>query len=190
MKNGAGDAIVDRIFRQNTSSPNFITALLGRSDDPDHPFPGSFSIGEIVAGYENVTTQPKLNVTSVTKGNSGSQHWQVLVDPDGILGPDGKPINSYNSKVSSTADKTQLTAIFDTGFSLPQVPKYVRRFSASCADAEYVQVNCRQHLWPVREGPIQKCVDYRPSVDVAVRYGSQHHHSLGRSELPYASPRY
>ena len=125
MGNGAGDAIVDRIFRQNTSSPNFITALLGRSDDPDHPFPGSFSVGEVIAGYENVTSQPKLNVTSVSKSASGGQHWQVLIDPDGILGPDGKPIDIYDSKVSSTKDKNQLTAIFDTGFSLPQVPKYV-----------------------------------------------------------------
>lgn len=125
MGNGAGDAIVDRIFRQNTSSPNFITALLGRSDDPDHPFPGSFSVGEVIAGYENVTNQPKLSVTSVTKGNSGNQHWQVLIDPDGIIGPDGKPIDGYDSKVSTTKDKNQLTAIFDTGFSLPQVPKYV-----------------------------------------------------------------
>lgn len=133
LGSNAGDAIVDRIFRQNTSSPNFITALLGRSDDPDHPYPGSFSVGEVISGYENVTSQPKLPVTSVSNDNSSVQHWQVLLDSDGIIGPNGKPIK-ISTQVSSTSDKTQLTAVFDTGYSLPQVPKYVSGSFACLAE--------------------------------------------------------
>jgi hypothetical protein len=120
----AGDAVVDRIFRQNTTSPNFISVLLGRSDDPDERYPGQITVGEIIPDHENVTAQPKIAVTPVSSKSLNSQHWQVLVDPDGFIGPDDKPID-FNTHVTSTKTKSQLTAIFDTGFSLPQVPKWV-----------------------------------------------------------------
>ncbi|THH20588.1 hypothetical protein EW146_g785 [Bondarzewia mesenterica] len=118
----SGDAVVDRVFRQNTSTSNFISVLLGRSDDPDEKFPGDLTIGELISGYENVTSQPKLNVTEVSSKDSSIQHWQVLLDPYGVVGPDGQAIK-LTSSVSSTKNNKQLTAMFDTGFTLPQVPK-------------------------------------------------------------------
>lgn len=118
----SGAAVVDRIFNQNTSTSNYISVLLGRSDDPDDAFPGDITIGEIISGYENVTSQPKVEVTSAT--SSVGQHWQILLDASGILGPDGEPIN-VTTGVSGTSNKKQLTAVFDSGFSLPQVPQCV-----------------------------------------------------------------
>jgi len=53
---------------------------------------------------------------------SGSQHWQSLIDENGILGPDGQPI-ALATVVDKTANALRLTAVFDTGFSLTQVPK-------------------------------------------------------------------
>ncbi|KAI0030441.1 aspartic peptidase domain-containing protein, partial [Vararia minispora EC-137] len=114
-----GYSPINRIFRQNVSSPNFLSVLLGRSDDPDDPFPGQITVGEVLSGYQNISSQPRVNVTY-----SNDQHWQVLLDPNGVLGPDGKPFN-YTTGVSSTTNKLQLTAIFDTGFSLPQVPRAI-----------------------------------------------------------------
>jgi hypothetical protein len=38
--NPSGDAVLDRIFKQNTSTPNFMTVLMGRYDDPTDTFPG------------------------------------------------------------------------------------------------------------------------------------------------------
>lgn len=58
-----GAAVVDRIFRQNTSTPNFISVLLGRYDDPTDTFPGDITVGDIIDGYENITSQTKLDVT-------------------------------------------------------------------------------------------------------------------------------
>jgi hypothetical protein len=112
----AGDAPIDRIFRQNTSSPNFLSVLLGRSDDPDDQFPGQITVGDVIPGYENISSQTKVGVTL-----SKNQHWQVLLDSNGFLGPDGQSIN-VTTGVPGTKNKTQLTAVFDTGFSLPQVP--------------------------------------------------------------------
>jgi hypothetical protein len=126
-----------------------MTVWLGRSDDPDDAdkLPGEITIGELVAGRDNITGQPKLPVTRVGKGVSTlNQHWQsehllnlppnihqltepVTLDKNGIIGPDGQPVN-----VTSVIGKSRnLTAILDTGFSLPQVPR-------SISDAFYSRV--------------------------------------------------
>ena len=63
MGSSAGAAVVDRIFSQNTSTPNFISALLGRYDDPTDTFPGDITVGDVLEGYEKITSQTKLEVT-------------------------------------------------------------------------------------------------------------------------------
>lgn len=123
INSSAGDPVLDRIFRQNTTTPNYLTILLGRSDDPTDTLPGDITVGEILPGYENITSQPKLNVSVVPSDDTDNQHWQTLLDADGIIGPDGNAIDVETS-VSSTSNKKQLTAVFDTGFSIPQVPRY------------------------------------------------------------------
>jgi len=115
----AGDTPLNRIFEQNTSAPNFLSVLLGRSDDTDNPYPGDITVGEVVTGYENITSQPKLPI--LQDQDSGAQHWQTLLDKDGIIGPDGEVI-SVQSVVQGLK---QLVVVFDTGFSLPQVPTAV-----------------------------------------------------------------
>ena len=110
------------MFRQNVSTPNILTVLLGRSNDPAERYPGDLTVGEIIPGMENITTEPKVPVTVDPQKHSGDQHWQALLDA--IIGPDGKPIQIQTS-VQGTQNPNQLTAVFDTGFSLPQVPQYV-----------------------------------------------------------------
>ena len=63
MGSSAGAAVVDRIFRQNTSTPNFISVLLGRHDDPTDTFPGDITVGDILDGYDKISSQQKLEVT-------------------------------------------------------------------------------------------------------------------------------
>ena len=43
------------------------------------------------------------------------------MDPDGITGPNGQPL-SLQTGVSSTKNSEQLTTMFDSGYTLPQVP--------------------------------------------------------------------
>jgi hypothetical protein len=116
------DPVADNIFAQNKSTPHFITTLLGRSTDPTDPFPGSLTIGEVLPGFEAVTQQPKLQVTRPPR--SIDQHWMALLDEDGVV-VNGKKIQLPDTIVEGTANKKKLTAVFDNGFSLPQVPKFV-----------------------------------------------------------------
>ncbi|KAF7314599.1 Peptidase A1 domain-containing protein [Mycena kentingensis (nom. inval.)] len=126
-----GNTVLDNIFIQNTQTPNYITCLLGRLSDPDGAYPGQLTIGEIlpVTNGTNLTAivdQPKLAVTEVSLSNSANQHFQILLDPLGFIGPDGNPIK-IATQVSATTDKKQATVVVDTGFSLPQVPDFVAK---------------------------------------------------------------
>jgi hypothetical protein len=114
-----GNAVLDRIFLSDTSTPNYLTTLLGRSDDPTDLYPGNITIGEVIPGFEDVTNMPKLPVAEVSIHEQGDQHWQILLDKDGITGPDGNVIN-----ITSIVDGGhRLNAVLDTGFSLTQVPR-------------------------------------------------------------------
>ncbi|KAG0703759.1 aspartic peptidase domain-containing protein [Suillus ampliporus] len=118
----ASDPPLDRIFRSNDSISNFLTVLLDRSDDPEEPYPGDLTIGEVLTNYEDVYTQPQHPVTSVMV--PGNQHWMTLLDENGIIGPDGQPI-TIKTQVTNTSYPNNATVVFDTGFTFPQVPSYV-----------------------------------------------------------------
>jgi hypothetical protein len=105
------------------TTPNILTILLSRSESSIEQYPGEITVSDIVPGMENITNQPQLPVTTNPSSQSSYQHWQVLLDPDGIIGPDGQPIVSQTT-VSSTKNASQLTAIFDTDFTFNQVPRY------------------------------------------------------------------
>jgi hypothetical protein len=92
--------------------------------DPTDFFTGDFTVGEILTNFTDVSTQPKLPVTNVAISNQGNQHFQVLLDANGFIGPDGNAI-PVTSEVSSTSNRKQATVVVDTGFSLPQVPRQV-----------------------------------------------------------------
>jgi hypothetical protein len=87
-------------------------------------YSGSITIGEILEGFEAIAKQPKLPVVDVPIDRRTDQHFQVLLDEDGLIGPDGKSI-PLHTEVAATVNKKQATAVIDTGFSLPQLPKYV-----------------------------------------------------------------
>lgn len=118
----AADPPLDRIFRSNNTISNFVAILLDRSDDPDEPYPGDLAIGEVLTKYEDIQTQPQHPVTSVML--PGNQHWMTLLDENGIIGPDGKPI-TIKTQVTNTSYPKNATVVFDTGFTFPQVPSYI-----------------------------------------------------------------
>ncbi|KAF7364913.1 Aspartic peptidase A1 [Mycena venus] len=118
----AGSTMLNRIFSQNKTTSNYITFLLDRKNDPGEPFTGQFSIGEPVKGFENITSQPNLNVETVHKLLDDQQHWQALTDKDNtVTGPDGNVINIKS--IVPKAPKGQMVAVFDSGFTFSQVPR-------------------------------------------------------------------
>lgn len=166
FENNTGASVCDRIFLQNTSSPNFITVNLGRLDDPDQNFPGNITISETVDGLEGVLNEPQLDVTLVSVHDTGDQHFQILLDSDGIIGPDNQSI-SYKTVVETTSNSLQATAVFDTGFSLSQVPSAVANsFYSRFSGAELANVSDVGAVWIV---PCNLEVNLTFKMD-AVRY--------------------
>jgi len=100
----AGEAVLNHIFMQNLTTPNYFTILLGREHDIEPNPSGSLTIG--------------------LSNHAGDHHIQVLLDEDGIISPNGQRI-PLTTEVSGTINKKQATVLIDCGFSLPQVPQSV-----------------------------------------------------------------
>ena len=114
MGDASGDSMLNRIFQLNKTSQNYITFLLGRQGDSGETFSGQFTISEPVSGFENITSQPKMNVETVPGLTDADQHWQILSDKDkGIIGPDGQVI--VTDSIVPKAPSGQLVAVFDSG---------------------------------------------------------------------------
>ncbi|EIW74697.1 acid protease [Coniophora puteana RWD-64-598 SS2] len=126
LDNASGNSPMNRIFQNNASNTNnYITLLLNRQNDPASTnVTGQFTIGEIVPGYEAISNMPQVAIEKVYKLTDQDQHWQVLTDKDkGIIGPDGQPIQA--DSIVPKAPDGQLVAVFDSGYTLPQVPRDV-----------------------------------------------------------------
>ncbi|KAG6377020.1 hypothetical protein JVT61DRAFT_1066 [Boletus reticuloceps] len=76
---GVANPPLDRIFSSNSSVSPLLAVLLQRSGDPDEPFPGYLSVGEVLPDYQDGLNQPRLPVTT-------------LLDVNGIIGPNGTQI--------------------------------------------------------------------------------------------------
>ena len=120
----AGDPPMDRIFALNTAIPNYITVLLSRPNDTAETYTGEMTISEILPEFQNITSQPNVSVSVLQSSISPDQHFSILLDSNGIIGPDGNAIKiTSNATYAPTHDNSQLQVIFDTGFSLPQLPE-------------------------------------------------------------------
>jgi len=124
LKNSAGDPPIDSIFRQNTSVPNFISVLLNRPNDTHATYTGEMTISEVLPLFQNVSSQPKVPVSVLQAGVNDAQHFSVLLDSDGVIGPDGNAIKTTsNASLAPSHGPHQLQVVFDTGFSMPQLPQ-------------------------------------------------------------------
>lgn len=146
----AGDTMLERIFSQDKETDNYITFLLDRLGDPTPSFTGQFTVSELVPGFENITSMPKLKIDEVLLDSD--QHWQIFTDKDiGIRGPDGNYVAAKS--IVPSAPKRQLVAVIDSGFTFSQVPRdvsdaiYGRVQGAVYDEAnEYWTVPCGQEL--------------------------------------------
>ncbi|KLO13868.1 acid protease [Schizopora paradoxa] len=121
---------VDQILSSGSSGVgNLITLLLSRTlnlTESDFTSGGGFlTIGSIIESDEDITTQPKIPLFLIEEEGVGIQeHWEVLMDANGIIGPDGQPIPT-TSLFNDTPTTNQLKTVFDSGFALPPVPENV-----------------------------------------------------------------
>jgi hypothetical protein len=159
---------LDRAFDSaGNASESFITVRLGRTADPAVKPTGDLTIGELLSGFENITSTPKLTVNKLPSKAAGDQHWQTLLDENGIIGPNGQPIvtpTNASANLSATANN-QLSFIFDTGFTLPQVPSYI-------SDAIYGNITgaAKQNIKSLGEVYVLPC---NAEVNVTFVFGGQ-----------------
>ena len=119
----SGYSVLNRIFIENKVSSPCITFYLDRANGTSVSNTGMLTIDEVLPQYSNITSYSKLMVDKVHRLTDADQHWQVLTDTNGIIGPDGNTI-TLDSIVPS-APSGQLVAVLDTGYTLTQVPRYV-----------------------------------------------------------------
>lgn len=144
LGSGAGDTPLSRIFQLNKTTQNFVSLQLNRAKDPTDTITGQITISELVSGNENVTSQTKLWLKDASL-DSSNQHWAVVTDKDGVIGPDGNSIAGESIVRHISGGK--LVAVLDSGFTFSQVPRKM-------SDAIYGRVkgatySTQEGLWKV-----------------------------------------
>ncbi|KAG8863787.1 hypothetical protein FRB96_007624 [Tulasnella sp. 330] len=146
-----GLPMMNNIFRQNLTNENYITLLLPRAFDPDSNSTGVMTVSELVPGFEAVANQTKLPVSMLTaqEFTQQQQHWTTLTDANGVIGPNGQAINVMTN-VTSAAGTGKLVAVFDSGYSLPQVPKAISdALYSGLPGAQLINVTGAGEIWEV-----------------------------------------
>ncbi len=59
--------MLTHIFETHGLTDNYITFLLDRKGDPTDAFKGQLTISEVVPGFENITSMPKIDVDKVNR---------------------------------------------------------------------------------------------------------------------------
>jgi len=124
------------------------------------------TISEILPEFQNISNQPRLPVSILRSNISFDQHFLVLLDPDGIIGPDGKAIKTTsNASFAPPHNQSQLQVVFDTGFTFPQLPEYVvNAIYSGAKGAQLNQVSSGVTLWTV---------DCEAEINVTFKIGGQ-----------------
>jgi len=147
---GPGDTPLSRIFQLNKTTQNFVSMQLDRAKDPTDTITGQITVSEIISGYENVTSQPKLWLKDAFM-DSSNQHWAIVTDKNGVIGPGGDVI-AVESIVKHVSGG-KMVAVLDSGFTFSQVPRkisdaiYGRVQGATYSTQDQMwKVPCKQNL--------------------------------------------
>lgn len=150
LGNGAGDTPLSRIFQLNKTTQNFVSLQLNRANDPTDTITGQITVSELVSGHENVTSQTKLWLKDAFM-DSTNQHWAVVTDQNGVIGPGGNTISTESIVRHISGGK--MVAVLDSGFTFSQVPRkmsdaiYGRVQGATYSTQEGLwKVPCKQNL--------------------------------------------
>lgn len=59
--------MLTHIFESHGLTDNYISFLLDRKGDPTDAFKGQLTISEVVPGFDNITSMPKIDVDKVNR---------------------------------------------------------------------------------------------------------------------------
>ncbi len=128
-KTPTADPTIDQILSSGDPDVgNIITILLSRTLNLTSfnltSGGGFLTIGSVLENEQDVVNQPKLPMyLTYVDGVAVQTHWEVLMDANGLIGPDGQPVQT--TTIFDDGPESQLKAVFDSGFSFPPVPENV-----------------------------------------------------------------
>ncbi len=107
----AGNTVIDNLIEVEGTGSNFVTSLVSRPADDSGTISTQLTIGEVVSDHIDVQAAAQLPVSK----NGWDSHWLVSLDGSGIIGPDNLVIRASKG--------TQLKVVFDSGYTMSQVPE-------------------------------------------------------------------
>ncbi|TBU56368.1 aspartic peptidase domain-containing protein [Dichomitus squalens] len=109
----AGNPVIDNLIALQGSGSEYVTTLISRPNNDSDVISTQLTVGEVLSDYEDVHVANRLDVSK----SGWDSHWMVALDDGGIVSPDGKMVKA--------SEGTQLKVVFDSGYTMAQVPSDV-----------------------------------------------------------------
>ncbi|CAE6412342.1 unnamed protein product [Rhizoctonia solani] len=113
-----GRTLLSNIFASDPTTPNHVAFRLDRHEDGNSTDVGAFDVGTFAAGFEAVNNTAEIPIFS----SSAQQklYWNVLVDGVTLNGK-AQTLTSTVNGGTQTPPAGKVSAVLDTGYSLPQL---------------------------------------------------------------------
>ncbi|KAG8743450.1 hypothetical protein FRC10_012030 [Ceratobasidium sp. 414] len=113
-----GRTLLSNIFISDPTTPNHIAFRLDRTDDGNTTDVGAFDIGTFAAGLESINNTAQIPIFSSSA--TANLYWNILCDGVTLNGK-AQPLQSTVSGGTQTPPAGKVSAVLDTGYSLPQL---------------------------------------------------------------------
>ncbi|QRV98205.1 aspartyl protease [Ceratobasidium sp. AG-Ba] len=113
-----GRTILSNIFISDPTTPNHIAFRLDRTDDGNTTDVGAFDVGTFASGLEAINNTAEIPIFS--SSSQANLYWNVLVDGVTLNGK-AQTLKSTVNGGTQTPPAGKVSAVLDTGYSLPQL---------------------------------------------------------------------
>ncbi|KAH7334923.1 aspartic peptidase domain-containing protein [Rhizoctonia solani] len=113
-----GRTLLSNIFISDPTTPNHVAFRLDRHEDGNNTDVGAFDVGTFAAGLESVNNTAEIPIFSSNARQN--LYWNVLVDGVTLNGQ-AQTLKSTVNGGTQTPPAGKVSAVLDTGYSLPQL---------------------------------------------------------------------
>ncbi|CEL56532.1 putative aspartic-type endopeptidase CTSD OS=Arthroderma benhamiae (strain ATCC MYA-4681 / CBS 112371) GN=CTSD PE=3 SV=1 [Rhizoctonia solani AG-1 IB] len=113
-----GRTLLSNIFISDPTTPNHIAFRLDRHDDGNSTDVGAFDVGTFASGFESVNNTAEIPIFS--SSTQANLYWNILVDGVTLNGK-AQTLQSTVNGGTQAPPAGKVSAVLDTGYSLPQL---------------------------------------------------------------------
>ncbi|CAE6475651.1 unnamed protein product [Rhizoctonia solani] len=113
-----GRTLLSNIFISDPTTPNHVAFRLDRHDDGNNTDVGAFDVGTFAAGFEAVNNTAQIPIFS--SNAQQNLYWNVLVDGVTLNGK-AQTLKTTVNGGTQAPPAGKVSAVLDTGYSLPQL---------------------------------------------------------------------